>query len=120
MALGLLHKQIEIIKEMYYRKRKTMLKALEENMPEGVTWTHPEGGLFLWVRLPEHIDTVEMFPEAIANNVAYVVGSAFHCDGGGRNTMRLNFSYPTEEQIAEGIKRLAAAIKKKIPAPVVK
>jgi len=120
MAKGLLLKQIEIIKEMYCRKRKTMLKALEENMPEGVTWTRPEGGLFLWVRVPEHIDSVEMFPEAIANNVAYVVGSAFHCDGGGRNTMRLNFSYPTEEQIVEGIKRLAAAIKKKIPAPVVK
>jgi 2-aminoadipate transaminase len=120
MEMGLLHKQIDIIKELYYRKRQVMLKALEDYMPEGVTWTRPEGGLFLWVRVPEHIDSVEMFPEAVANNVAYVVGSAFHCDGGGRNTMRLNFSYPTEKQIVEGIKRLAAAIKKKTPAPVAK
>jgi len=112
MAQGLLHKQIGIIKDMYHSKRKVMLKALEEHMPEGVTWTKPQGGLFLWVRLPEHMSTVELFEEALANNVAYVIGSAFHHDGTGKNTMRLNFSYPSEEQITEGIQRLAKAIKK--------
>lgn len=112
MSQGLLHKQIDIIKELYYKKRQLMLSALEEHMPEGVSWTRPEGGLFLWVRLPEHMDAKELFEEAIANNVAYVVGSAFHCDEGGKNTMRLNFSYPSEEQIPEGVKRLATAIKK--------
>lgn len=112
MSQGLLHKQIDIIKELYYKKRQLMLSALEEHMPEGVSWTRPEGGLFLWVRLPEHMDTKELFEEAIANNVAYVIGSAFHCDEGGNNTMRLNFSYPSEEQIPEGVKRLATAIKK--------
>jgi len=112
MSQGLLHKQIDIIKELYYKKRQLMLSALEEHMPEGVSWTRPEGGLFLWARLPEHMDAKELFEEAIANNVAYVVGSAFHCDEGGKNTMRLNFSYPSEEQIPEGVKRLATAIKK--------
>jgi len=111
MSWGLLHKQIDIIKELYYKKRQLMLSALEEHMPEGVSWTRPEGGLFLWVRLPEHMNAKELFEEAIANNVAYVVGSAFHCDEGGKNTMRLNFSYPSEEQIPEGVKRLATAIK---------
>jgi 2-aminoadipate transaminase len=91
-----------------------MLEALERYMPEGVTWTKPEGGLFLWVRLPEHMNADELFYEAIKENVAYVIGSAFHCDGGGQNTMRLNFSYPTPEQIDEGMKRLAKVIKANI------
>ena len=90
-----------------------MLNALEEYMPqeENLSWTYPEGGLFSWVRLPEHFDTDEMFPRAIEKKVAYIMGSAFHFDGSGKNTMRLNFSYPSEEQIHEGVKRLASLIK---------
>jgi 2-aminoadipate transaminase len=76
----------------------------------GLRWTKPDGGLFLWVVLPEHMDTDEMFYEAIEQNVAYVVGSAFHSDGGGRNAMRLNFSYPTKDEIVEGVRRLAKVI----------
>ncbi len=76
-----------------------------------MSWTRPEGGLFLWVRLPEHMDADEMFYEAIEQNVAFVVGSAFHCDGGGRSSMRLNFSFPTKEDIVEGVKRLAKVIR---------
>ena len=88
-----------------------MLEALEKYMPKGVEWSKPEGGLFLWVQLPKKMSANELFPKAIENNVAYVVGSAFHCDGKGQNTMRLNFSFSTEQQIDEGIKRLARMIK---------
>jgi 2-aminoadipate transaminase len=108
---GLLPQQVERIRRLYARKRGVMLKALDRYMPEGVEWTKPEGGLFLWVRLPEKMSANELFPKAVENKVAYVVGSAFHCNGKGQNTMRLNFSYPTEEQIDEGIKRLAKMIR---------
>jgi 2-aminoadipate transaminase len=116
---GLLEDHIKKICALYKRKKEVMLSALEEHMPivEGLRWTKPEGGLFLWVILPENIDADEMFLEAIEEKVAYVVGSAFHCNGEGKNTMRLNFSYPTEEEIHEGIKRLAAAIKKRLARP---
>jgi 2-aminoadipate transaminase len=108
---GVAREHIAYVKDLYRARKNAMLQALERYMPEGVTWTKPEGGLFLWVRLPEHMNADELFSEAIKENVAYVIGSAFHCDGGGQNTMRLNFSYPTEEQIDEGIKRLAKVVK---------
>jgi 2-aminoadipate transaminase len=113
MKRGLLEPHIEKIKQMYKRKKDIMLKALEEHMPEveGISWTKPQGGLFLWVRLPEHVDADAMFYEAVEQKVAYVVGSAFHHDGSGKNTFRMNFSYPTEEEIVEGVKRLAEVIK---------
>jgi len=111
MKRGHLTGQIEIIKQLYGTKRAVMLSALERYMPEGVRWTKPEGGLFLWVELPEGLNATELFPKAVEQKVAYVVGSAFHCDGKGHHTMRLNFSYPSEEQIDEGIKRLATMIK---------
>jgi len=111
MKRGFLSKQIEIIRKAYGKKLKVMLEALEKYMPKGVEWSKPEGGLFLWVQLPKKMSANELFPKAIENNVAYVVGSAFHCDGKGQNTMRLNFSFSTEQQIDEGIKRLARMIK---------
>lgn len=114
MKRGLLAPQIESIKELYGKKCQIMLNALKAFMPPGVTWTKPEGGLFLWVRLPEHLNATELFPKAIEENVAYVVGSAFHCDGEGHNTMRLNFSYPSEEQIPEGVQRLAHMIERNL------
>lgn len=88
-----------------------MLSALQKCMPKGVTWTKPEGGLFLWVRLPKKMSANDLFPKAIENKVAYVIGSAFHCNGKGQNTMRLNFSYASDAQIDEGIERLAKVIK---------
>jgi len=93
-----------------------MLDAFEKYMPEGVTWTKPEGGLFLFLRVPAHmcIDTDEMFYKAVEKNVAYVIGSAFHCDDSGHDSMRINFSYATEDQIVEGAKRLATVIKEHI------
>jgi 2-aminoadipate transaminase len=108
---GVMREHIAGVKSLYRARKDAMLEALGRYMPEGVTWTRPEGGLFLWVRLPEHMNADELFYEAIKENVAYVIGSAFHCDGGGQNTMRLNFSYPTPEQIDDGIKRLAKVIK---------
>ena len=111
---GLLPAQIEKIRALYGRKREAMLKALKKHMPKGVKWTRPEGGLFLWLKLPKNLSANDLFPKAIEEKVAYVVGSAFHCDGKGQNTMRLNFSYPSEEQIEEGIKRLAAVIRKNL------
>ncbi len=111
LKAGKLAPHVKKIVAIYSAKRDAMIKALHQYMPEGVTWTEPEGGLFLWVVLPKHIDAVKMFPTAIENNVAYVIGSAFFHDESGLNTMRLNFSYASFEQIEEGIKRLANAIK---------
>lgn len=113
---GLLKPHVSKIIDLYRKKRDVMINALEEYMPEGsgIDWTHPEGGLFLWLTLPDGMDAGELFPKAIEKKVAYVVGTAFHFDRTGRNTMRLNFSYPSEEQIDEGIKRLAELIKKEL------
>lgn len=113
---GLLKSHLPKIIELYRKKRDIMIDALEEYMPEGsgVDWTHPEGGLFLWLTLPEGMDAGALFPKAVEKKVAYVVGTAFHFDRSGQNTMRLNFSYPSEEQIHEGIKRLAELIKEEL------
>lgn len=108
---GLLPKQVENIRKTYGRKLEVMLKALEKYMPKGVEWSKPEGGLFLWVKLPKKMSASELFPKAVENKVAYVVGSAFHCNGKGQNAMRLNFSYPSEQQIDDGIQRLGKMIR---------
>lgn len=111
MKRGLLQAQVEKIRKAYGRKLEFMLEALAKYMPKGVEWSRPEGGLFLWIKLPKRMSANELFPKAVENKVAYVVGSAFHCNGKGQNTMRLNFLYPSEEQIEEGIKRLAKMIR---------
>ncbi len=95
---------------LYKRKKNVMVSSFEEFMPKGVTWTNPDGGLFLFLRLPEQFDTRELFDLAIKENVAFVIGEAFHSDGSGKNTMRLNFSFASDEKIREGVRRLAAAI----------
>ena len=99
MKRGLLPRQIDRIRKLYAKKRDVMLEALRRHMPKGVEWTEPEGGLFLWIKLPKNMSANTLFPKAVENKVVYVVGSAFHCNGKGQNTMRLNFSYPSEEQI---------------------
>ncbi|MBN2551424.1 MAG: PLP-dependent aminotransferase family protein [Spirochaetales bacterium] len=113
MRRGLLEGRIQANIELYRGKLRCMLESLEEFMPRmaGLSWTAPEGGMFIWITLPEGMDTEEMFKEAIERNVAYVVGSAFHPAGGGHNTMRLNFSYCSEEEIREGIRRLAGLVR---------
>ncbi len=111
---GFLDRHIKVIQKTYHERRDAMLDSLEEHMPEGVKWTHPQGGLFLWVTLPEQFNTTEMLPEVIEENVAYVPGEFFHPDCSGKNTMRLNFSFCTPEKINEGIARLGTAFKKKL------
>ena len=100
--------------EMYKPKRDTMIEAMEKYFPDGYTCHKPKGGMFAWVTLPEGIDTEVMFLDAIKEKVAYVHGKAFHVDGGGARSMRLNFSYSTDEQLDEGMKRLGSVIKKKL------
>ena len=94
----------------YRRRRDLMLRLLERYMPEGVSWTRPEGGLFLWLTLPEEIDTVELYDEALSRGVAYVAGSFFYVDGSHRNTMRLNFSFIDEAKMEPGLKLLGELI----------
>ncbi len=115
---GLLDSHIAENVKLYRKKRKIMLDALERYMPRDpeIHWTKPEGGLFLWMQLPDYFDVDALFYQAIEANVAYVVGTGFYADGGGKNAFRLNFSYPSEEQIVEGVKRLAGVIKKNIKA----
>ena len=92
---------------LYKGKRDLLLSLLEEHMPDGVRWTHPEGGLFLFLTLPEGFDSVRFYDTALDAGVAYVAGEFFHPDGSGKNTMRLNFSFMSPERIIEGIKLLA-------------
>lgn len=116
---GALLAHVPQIVALYRRKRDVMLAALQREMPRGVSWTRPEGGLFLWLRLPDGMDTEQLLRPAVEEEgVAYVVGSGFHADGGGKNTMRLNFSFPSEENIEEGIRRLARLVKKRMPKEV--
>ncbi|MBG0784025.1 MAG: PLP-dependent aminotransferase family protein [Anaerolineaceae bacterium] len=107
---------IKVIRSTYKERRDTMLKALADYMPEGVQWTHPKGGLFLWVTLPEELDSNDVFKSAVEAKVAFVPGESFHPLGGGKNTMRLNFSNSKPEMIEEGIKRLAKVIKDDLKA----
>lgn len=106
LSRGYVDQHIKKIKEIYGRKMHIMLRSMAEYFPEEAQYAEPDGGMFVWVRLPEHINTIEIFPKVVEKNVAYVVGSAFYPNGKGLNTMRLNFTHPTDEKIEEGIKRL--------------
>lgn len=108
---GYFEKNLEKTIEMYRGKRDVMLASLEKYMPKGVTWTKPDGGLFLFITLPEGYDATELFHMALEQNVAFVIGEAFFCDGTGKNTLRVNFSFMDDAGIEEGIKRLAAAVR---------
>ena len=110
---GLVELTVEKAKKIYKEKRDAMLDAMEEYFPEGSHWTKPAGGLFIFAYTPPGIDTKSLLPEALLRGVAYVPGASFFVEGGGENTMRLNFSYPTIEQIYEGIKRLGSLIAEK-------
>jgi len=111
MKRGLLDKNLVNTINLYRERRDHMLKCFEEYMPEGVTWTRPEGGLFLFLTLPEKMNADELFNLAVKKNVAFVKGSVFYCNDCGKNTMRINFSYSNIETITEGVKRLAGVIK---------
>lgn len=114
LRTGKLDGHIEKIRQTYGARRDLMIKSIEEYFPPEVEFTRPEGGLFLWLTLPGDMSAKALLPEAIAKKVAYVYGSPFFPNGGGENTMRLNFSNANEEQIVEGIKRLGTVIRAKM------
>lgn len=93
--------------ELYRGKRDLLLAQLEEHMPAGITWTRPEGGLFLFLTMPEGFDAVKFYDKALDAGVAYVAGEFFHPDGSGKNTMRMNFSFMSPQKIKEGVELLA-------------
>lgn len=107
-----LNQHIARICEVYKHRRNVMLDSLAEHMPAGVKWTEPKGGLFLWVTLPEGFVASEVFKHAVEEKVAFVPGDSFHPNGGGTNTMRLNFSCEKPEVINEGIARLGKVMRK--------
>ncbi|NDV23733.1 PLP-dependent aminotransferase family protein [Desulfovibrio sp. JC022] len=106
-----LDNHIEKIRERYGNQRAAMVRAIEDHFPAEAKVTRPEGGMFLWVTLPEGMSSMDLFDEAIKNKVAFVPGRPFYVDGSGENTFRLNFSNSDEEHIEEGIKRLGEGIK---------
>ena len=110
MGSGRLDANLRKSIELYRGKRDLMLSLLERYMPEGVSWTHPEGGLFLFLTLPPQVDTVALYDRALGAGVAYVAGSFFYPDGSHRNTMRLNFSFLDRSRMEEGIKLLADVV----------
>ena len=111
IASGALDANLVKTIDSYRKRRDEMVSLLEKYMPEGVTWTYPEGGLFLWLTLPSEVDTVALYDKALAAGVAYVAGSFFYTDGSHRNTMRLNFSFVDESKMEPGIRILAALVR---------
>lgn len=108
---GLLARHIPHIRHVYHRRRDLMLESLERTMPPEVSWTHPDGGMFLWLTLPEGRDAGALLQQALERNVAFVPGASFYANGGGAGTMRLNFSFSTPERIQEGVARLANVLR---------
>jgi 2-aminoadipate transaminase len=108
---GFLDEHVKVIRSVYKERRDVMLEMMSEMFPQGVRWTHPLGGMFLWGILPEDMDAAEVLKIAIEKKVAFVPGAAFHPNGGGANTMRLNFSYSSPDTIREGVTRLGVTLK---------
>jgi 2-aminoadipate transaminase len=106
-----LEEHMKVICEVYGRRRTLMLEALEEFFPGGVSWTKPQGGMFLWVTLPVGMNTTELLEIAVKQKVAFVPGVPFYPNEGGENTMRLNFSNATDDALVEGMKRLGTSVK---------
>ena len=114
---GFLDEHVKKIRAVYRERRDVMLAALEEYFPPEVTWTHPHGGLFLWVTLPEGMDMQHLFQAAVRENVAFVPGDCFYASGDeGNRHMRLNFSHSTPQQIREGVRRLGLAVARELAA----
>ena len=109
---GFLDRHVPTIRALYKKQRDAMLAALQENFADlDVQWTKPAGGMFLWLRMPEDVDTVKMLPAAVERNVAYVPGAAFYADGPDNRTMRLSYVTASEEQIRTAIKALADTVR---------
>lgn len=107
---GMLERHLPRLRAVCGGRRVAMLQALSDYMPSGVTWNRPEGGMFLFLRLPEHLNATTLLKSALERGVAFVPGEDFHASGGGHNTLRLNFTGTSEERIGEGVRRLAAVL----------
>jgi 2-aminoadipate transaminase len=113
---GALEAHLATMREVYRRRRDLMLNAMAKHFPTGCHWTRPEGGLFIWVTLPQGLSSAALLEEAIARKVAFIPGQPFYAHGGGENTFRLNFSNATEENIEVGIQRLGDVIRQALLA----
>ena len=113
VAQAMFDDHVATIRDVYRARRDAMLEALTVHMHKGVTWTKPEGGMFVWVTLPDRMNGADLLEQSLkSERVAFVPGSAFYADGSGTNTLRLSFSRADAPTIAEGIKRLGALILK--------
>lgn len=108
------HEVLHHTRALYKRRRDALIGALEEYFPHEASWTHPQGGLFVWVTLPQYFNTEQMMGAALAAGVAYVPGTNCYPNGDGASSMRLAFSYESEEKLREGVKRLAHVIEKRL------
>ncbi|GAA0399051.1 PLP-dependent aminotransferase family protein [Microbispora corallina] len=106
--------QIKAFRELYRERRDALLGALEVLMPDGCTWTRPGGGFFVWMTLPEGLNSKAILPRAVAERVAFVPGTGFYSDGGGARHMRLSYCYPEPDRIREGVRRLAGVIEQEL------
>ncbi len=106
--------QIKTFRELYRERRDALLGSLEMLMPPGCSWTRPSGGFFVWMTLPEGLDSKALLPRAIAERVAFVPGTGFYADGGGARHMRLSYCYPQPDRIREGVRRLAGVIEQEL------
>src|SRR3954451_12627211 len=105
---------LESLKDLYRRRRDTMLDALAEHFPREATWTRPQGGLFIWATMPDYIDTTDLLARALSDNVAFVPGRAAYLDGRSGSSMRLNFSGVSEPDIREGIRRIGEVVREQV------
>ncbi|MCA9859273.1 MAG: PLP-dependent aminotransferase family protein [Thermomicrobiales bacterium] len=106
-----LPEHLTTLREIYHRRKVLMIDALGKHMPEGTTWTDPDGGFFVWVTLPEGLDTLELLPRAREMGIEYMPGGSCYPDGGGENQLRLSYSFASDEQIEPGIEILATLVK---------
>jgi hypothetical protein len=111
---GYLPDYLAMLRQTYRRRAEIMLAALEEHMPEGVSWTRPRGGFYVWVRLPEKADATRVFEASLARGAAFVIGSAFDPEGVRNNCFRLAFSHTPESKIAEGVRIVCEAVRKEL------
>jgi len=102
--------QVKTYTEAYRDRRDAMLRALETHLPPGCTWNVPDGGFYVWLTVPEGVDTKAMLPRAISARVAYASGTGFYADGLGSRQLRLSYCYPSPERITEGVRRLAGVL----------
>ncbi len=115
MVQGHIDPQIEKIRRIYSRKMEIMLAGMSEFMPDDLSWTKPEGGMFLWVNLPGWMDSSELLKKALKKRVAFVTGKAFFADPReGSSSLRLNFTHPSDEMITEGLRRLGSVVNQEL------